>query len=62
MITPVMIGSLGVGLLLVAFGLNLIKVISEQSTIYLLLNFFGAGISAWYAWDAGLIPFVIRGV
>lgn len=53
------IGSVGVGMLLLAFALNVSKRLSEQSSIYLLLNLFGAGLAAWYAFDEKLYPFVI---
>ena len=46
-------------MLLLAFVLNISKRLSEQSVVYLLLNFFGAGLSAWYAFDGKLYPFVI---
>ena len=59
MISPVIIGSVGVGLLLLGFGLNLIRVISERSAIYLIMNIVGASLAAWYAWTETLIPFVI---
>ena len=53
------IGSAGVGLLLLAFVLNLAKILSEQSRLYLLMNLIGAGSSAWYALVGGLVPFVL---
>ena len=53
------IGSLGVFLLLLAFALNLMRVISERTAIYLLLNFSGALMAAFYAYEGGMIPFVI---
>jgi cell shape-determining protein MreD len=59
MLAPVLIGSVGVGLLLVAFALNLVRVLKESSTAYLLMNFIGAAMSAWYAWASELVPFVI---
>lgn len=56
---PMIVGSVGVGLLLVAFVLNLLRIIGERSTAYLVLNLVGAGAACWYAWESGLIPFVI---
>jgi hypothetical protein len=56
---PVIIGSAGVTLLLVAFALNLLRKLSENSQLYLLMNFVGALMAAWYAYDGGIIPFVI---
>ena len=57
--SPLVIGSAGVGLLLVAFVLNLLNVLSEQSRVYLLMNFLGASAACWYAWQERIIPFVI---
>ena len=57
--SPVVIGSVGVFLLLLAFVLNLIRVLSERSPIYLLMNIVGSGLAAWYAWASNSIPFVI---
>ncbi len=53
------IGSVGVGLLLLAFGLNLLKRLSESSPPYLAMNAVGALMAAWYALDGGIIPFVV---
>jgi hypothetical protein len=52
-------GSVGVGLLLIAFVLNLLRRLSEQSPTYLLMNLVGAGMSAWYAVAGGMWPFVV---
>jgi len=52
-------GSIGVGLLLLAFVLNLLKVLSESDRKYLAMNVAGAGLAAWYALAGGSIPFVI---
>jgi hypothetical protein len=57
--SPLVVGSIGVGLLLVAFILNLLRVISEQGRIYLLMNVVGAALACWYAWQDRMIPFVI---
>ena len=57
--SDLLIGSIGVALLLVAFGLNLIKKLSESSPLYLAMNAVGAGMSAWYALAGRIIPFVI---
>ena len=57
--SPVIIGSVGVSLLLAAFFLNLIKYLSESSKIYLLMNLVGALMAAWYAYSGGIIPFVV---
>jgi hypothetical protein len=57
--SPLTIGSVGVGLLLVAFVLNVLKRMDENGTPYLLMNFVGAGLSGWYAWLSGTVPFVV---
>ena len=56
---PLIIGSCGVGFLLIAFIINLIGKISEEHPIYLLLNFLGAFMAAYYALEGRVIPFVI---
>lgn len=57
--TPVVIGSFGVALLLIAFGLNLVRKLSERSVTYLSMNIAGALLAAWYAWAGGAVPFLI---
>ena len=54
-----LIGSLGVGLLLAAFALNLTRKLHERHPAYLLMNFVGAAMAAWYALVGDIIPFVI---
>lgn len=53
------VGSIGVGMLLVAFVLNLINVVSENSLLYLLMNMVGAFLAVYYALASGSYPFVI---
>lgn len=53
------IGSVGVGVLLLAFVLNLLNKLSERSRVYLLMNLIGAAMSAWYALVGNLVPFVV---
>ena len=57
--SPMVIGSVGVGLLLLAFVLNISKKLSETGATYLAMNFAGAGLAAWYAYAGGLVPFII---
>ena len=52
-------GSLGVAILLLAFVLNILKIIKTQSLSYLLLNFIGAGIACFASWLIPYFPFVI---
>jgi hypothetical protein len=53
------IGVIGVGLLLLAFVLNLTRKIEERSPLYLGMNATGAALAAWYAWAGGVLPFVV---
>lgn len=53
------IGSIGVAILLVAFFLNLINKLSESSPTYLWANIIGSGMAMYYAWSGDIIPFVI---
>ena len=55
----VVIGSLGVSLLLLAFILNLFKWLKTGSFLYSLMNFLGAGIAGYASVLIDFIPFVI---
>lgn len=55
----VLIGSTGVLLLLLAFILNLFKILKTSSFIYSFLNFLGAGIACYASVLIDFIPFVI---
>jgi hypothetical protein len=57
--SPVLVGSIGVAVLLLAFVLNLMRKVTERSAVYLLLNIIGSALAAWYAWHDRIIPFVI---
>lgn len=57
--SPMLIGSFGVALLLLAFVLNLLRVVNERSRSYLWMNCLGAAAACWYAWAGGLVPFII---
>ena len=52
-------GSLGVTILLLAFVLNMLKIIKTESLSYLLLNFIGAGVACFASWLIPYFPFVI---
>ena len=52
-------GSLGVTILLLAFVLNMMKIIRTESLSYPLLNFIGAGIACYASWLIPYFPFVI---
>ena len=53
------IGFAGVALLLVAFLLNLLKILRADSHTYLGLNFLGAGLSCLSSWLIDFMPFVL---
>ncbi len=54
-----MIGSLGVALLLLAFLLNLVRVLTTESYPYTALNFAGAALAGYASYLIGFVPFVI---
>ena len=53
------IGFIGVALLLVAFFLNLIKRLSQDSLIYMLLNLTGAAVAGVASVMLHYLPFII---
>jgi len=53
------IGSIGVSILLLAFLLNLLKKISQDSHAYILLNLFGAGLACIASILIEYFPFII---
>jgi hypothetical protein len=56
---PTIVGSIGVGLLLIAYLLNLIKRVSQDSRIYTTLNVVGAGLACYSSYLISFIPFII---
>ena len=54
-----LMGSLGVAILLIAFLLNMLKVIKTESLVYSLLNLIGAGIACYASYLISYLPFVI---
>lgn len=54
-----MIGSLGVALLLLAFLLNLVRVLSTESYPYTALNLAGAALAGFASYLIGFMPFVV---
>ncbi|KAB2879098.1 hypothetical protein F9K33_10395 [bacterium] len=56
---PILTGSIGVGLLLLAFFLNVFRKISTDSYTYILLNIAGAVISGYASYLIDYWPFVI---
>lgn len=59
MATSTLVGSLGVALLLIAFFLNLIKRLPQDSMGYIVLNIVGAGLACYASWLIGFLPFVV---
>jgi len=55
----VILGSFGVTLLLLAFFLNLFKIVTQDSRAYILLNILGAGISCYASYLIRYTPFII---
>jgi hypothetical protein len=53
------LGSIGVSILLLAFVLNLLKVLKTESLLYTVLNFFGAGIACYASYLIPYFPFVV---
>lgn len=59
MSVPDWIATIGVSILLLGFGLNLLKVISADSYLYLSLNFVGAFLAGVASLLINFVPFVI---
>lgn len=55
----VVVGSLGVAGLLLAFALNLFGVLDQQSRLYIWINFVGAALSCWASMLIAYMPFVV---
>jgi hypothetical protein len=53
------VGTLGVALLLAAFGLNLLGRLAAGARPYQALNALGAGLACASAWMIGFAPFVV---
>ncbi|MGH7858669.1 MAG: CBU_0592 family membrane protein [Candidatus Binatia bacterium] len=53
------IGSVGVALLLLAFGLNVFGFLSRESRLYQALNLAGAAIAGYASWLIDFVPFVV---
>ena len=54
-----LIGSVGVAMLLVAFLLNLAKLLAQDSWPYLGLNVVGAALAAYSSYLISFVPFVV---
>lgn len=56
------IASLGVGILLVAFFLNIFGHLDNKNKVYALLNAIGGLISCYASWMVGFYPFVVLNI
>jgi hypothetical protein len=54
-----LMGSIGVSILLIAFVLNMMKIIKTESLPYSLLNLAGASMACYASWLISYFPFVI---
>jgi hypothetical protein len=54
-----LIGSIGVTVLLAAFALNLLRILSTQSPTYLFMNLVGSLLAGVSSYLIGFIPFVV---
>jgi hypothetical protein len=59
MTTTDYIGAIGVSLILLAFFLNLRKVVDTQNMLYLALNFVGAGLACSASMMMQYVPFIV---
>jgi len=59
MTTTDYIGAIGVSLILLAFFLNLRKVVDTQNLLYLSLNFVGAGLACSASMMMQYVPFIV---
>jgi hypothetical protein len=53
------IGTIGVSILLIAFGLNLLNVVSAKSYLYLYFNFIGAALAGIASSMISYLPFIV---
>ena len=54
-----LIGFVGVALLLIAFLLNLFKLLRSDGRVYLSLNLVGAGLACYSSYLISFMPFVV---
>lgn len=53
------IATIGVSILLIGFGMNLLKIITADSYLYLSLNFLGSFLAGIAAVMINLVPFIV---
>lgn len=56
------VASIGVGILLVAFFLNIFGYVNNKSNLYALLNAIGGLISCYASWMVDFYPFVVLNI
>ncbi|HEU0184088.1 MAG TPA: hypothetical protein VFS27_02165 [Blastocatellia bacterium] len=56
---PTIVGSIGVGLLLIAYLLNLTRRAPQGSRLYTTLNVVGAGLACYSSYLISFVPFII---
>lgn len=56
------VASIGVGILLVAFFLNIFGYVNNKSKLYALLNAIGGLISCYASWMVDFYPFVVLNI
>ncbi|TKC00691.1 CBU_0592 family membrane protein [Pedobacter cryophilus] len=56
------VASLGVGILLIAFFLNIFGYVDNKSKLYALLNAIGGLISCYASWMVDFYPFVVLNI
>lgn len=53
------IGTIGVGLILLAYFLNIFNLLSKENKVFFLLNIAGAGLACYASWMIDYWPFVV---
>jgi len=53
------IGTLGVGLILIAYYLDTAGITSREGNLYYVMNIIGAALAGYASWLIGFMPFVI---
>ncbi|MEC4003385.1 hypothetical protein OX283_001845 [Flavobacterium sp. SUN052] len=54
-----LIGTIGVGIILIAYFLNMFSIIKKDGILYLILNIIGAGIACFASVLIHYMPFII---
>lgn len=53
------VGTIGVGLILVAYYLDTTSIISKNGKLFYVMNIIGAALACYASWLIGFIPFVV---